>query len=351
MKSGALGNNAKKVLIECLNRVSFLKIESVREGPSVGETKADLNIRVVLPSGAAQDVIVEVKNNGQPRIARDVINSLKRFIAENPSSYGIFMAPYISSRAADILNKEGIGYIDLSGNMRLCFGQVYIEREGRPNAFALKRDLRTLYSPKACRVLRVLLSAPKKRWKMKELSVESRVSLGQVSNVKKLLNDREWIRVEREGISLIEPLSLLTEWSQNYDYRKNSVGTFYSPKDVAAIEADLSKSCGQEKITYALTGFSGAARFAPAVRYPRVYAYVEGGERNIPSLINVKEVPSGANVILLAPYDEGIFYGACEIDGVQVVNPIQNYLDLKGIKGRGEEAANALLEKEILPQW
>jgi len=100
-----------------------------------------------------------------------------------------------------------------------------------------------------------------------------------------------------------------------------------------------------------LTGFSGAARFAPAVRYQRVYAYVEGGEKDIPSLMDLKAVTSGANVILLAPYDKGVFYGACEIDGVQVVNPIQNYLDLKGIKGRGEEAANALFEKEILPQW
>lgn len=284
-------------------------------------------------------------------MARQSVNSLKRFIVEDPSSYGIFMAPYISPRAAEILSKEGIGYMDLSGNMRLCFGQVYIEQEGRPNIFAQKRDLRTLYSPKACRVLRVLLSVPKKSWKIKELSVEAKVSLGQVSNVKKLLNDREWIRIEQDGFSLIEPLPLLTEWSQNYDYRKNRVGTFYSAKDIPEIEANLSRTCSQQKITYALTGFSAAARFAPAVRYQRVYAYVESGEKDIASLMDLKEVPSGANVILLSPYDAGVFYGLREIDGMQIATPIQVYLDLKGIKGRGEEAADALLEKEILPQW
>ncbi|MFV2081726.1 MAG: type IV toxin-antitoxin system AbiEi family antitoxin [bacterium] len=351
MESEVLKNQAKNVLLECLNRVSFLEVESIREGPSVGESRADLSIRVVLPGGTSQDLVVEVKNNGQPRIAREAINSLKRFVAENPSCYGIFMAPYISPRAAEILSKEGIGYLDLSGNMRLCFGQVYIEQDGRPNIFAQKRDLRSLYSPKACRVLRVLLSVPKKSWKIKELSIEAKVSLGQVSNVKKLLNDREWIRIEQDGFSLIEPLPILMEWSQNYDYRKNRVETFYSLKDIAEIEADLSRVCSQEKITYALTGFSGGARFAPAVRYQRVYAYVESGEKDIASLMDLKRVPSGANVILLSPYDEGVFYGLREIEEMHIATPIQVYLDLKGIRGRGEEAANTLLEKEILPQW
>ncbi len=351
MESGSLEKQAEKVLLECLNRISFLEVESIRKGPSVGGSRVDLCLRVVLPIGASQDLFVEVKNNGQPRMARQAVNSLKRFIVEDPASYGIFMAAYISPRAAEILSKEGIGYMDMSGNMRLCFGQVYIEQEGRPNIFAQKRDLRTLYSPKACRVLRVLLSVPKKRWRVKELSIEAKVSLGQVSNVKKLLNDREWIRIEQDGFSLIEPLPLLTEWSQNYDYRKNRVETFYSLKDIAEIEADLSQICSQQKITYALTGFSGAARFAPAVRYQRVYAYVESGEKDIASLMDLKKVPSGANVILLAPHDEGVFYGLREIDGMHIATPIQVYLDLKGIKGRGEEAANALLEKEILPQW
>ncbi len=92
-----------------------------------------------------------------------------------------------------------VGYIDLAGNCRLSFDNVYIEQEGRPNLFSEKRDLRTLYSPKAERVLRALLHGPGKIWKIKELAEAVEISLGQASNVKKLLNDREWIQAGPTG--------------------------------------------------------------------------------------------------------------------------------------------------------
>src|SRR4030042_2058196 len=75
-----------------------------------------------------------------------------------PDAYSIFMAPYISPQAAEICLKDGVGYIDFAGNSYLSFGQVYIEQTGRPNPFKTKRDLTSLYSPKAARVLRVLMN-------------------------------------------------------------------------------------------------------------------------------------------------------------------------------------------------
>ena len=54
---------------------------------------------------------------------------------------------------------------------------------------------------------------------------------------------------------------------------------------------------------------------------------------------------------LLIPYDEGVFYGAREVEGLRVVCPVQLYLDLKGYKGRGEEAASAVLKQELSKLW
>jgi hypothetical protein len=71
----------------------------------------------------------------------------------------------------------------------------------------------------------------------------------------------------------------------------------------------------------------------------------------VASLLNLKEVESGANVMLLDPYDEGIFYGTQVIEDIRVVSPLQIYLDLKGYKGRGEEAAEAILRDVIKPKW
>lgn len=71
----------------------------------------------------------------------------------------------------------------------------------------------------------------------------------------------------------------------------------------------------------------------------------------VTSRLHLKAVSSGANVSLLTPYDEGVFYGARDCEGIRVVSPVQLYLDLHGFRGRGEEAAKVLLEEVITPQW
>lgn len=350
MTEGELQKRIADALRSCLKNVPFLEIRSVAEKPGENDLRPDLLVELNL-SGNEQSLLVETKRSGQPRLAREAANQLLRDQKRYPGAYGVFAAPFVSPKAAEICFKEEIGYVDLSGNCRLCFDRIYIEKQGNPNRFAEKRDLRTLYSPKAQRVLRAILSNPKKAWKTKELSEEARVSLGQVSNVRKLLTDREWIRTKPEGFVLSEPEALLLEWAENYNYQKNRVRSFYTLKAAPEFEADLASVFKRENLTYALTSFSGAARLAPAVRRQRAIAYVEEGRVDLASLLGLKEVPSGANVSLLTPYDDGVFYGASEIDGIRVASPIQVYLDLSSSRGRGEEAAAALLEEVIRPQW
>jgi hypothetical protein len=46
-----------------------------------------------------------------------------------------------------------------------------------------------------------------------------------------------------------------------------------------------------------------------------------------------------------------VFYGTRELEDAPIVSPVQLYLDLKQTKGRGEEAAAAILEEVIKPRW
>jgi hypothetical protein len=151
--------------------------------------------------------------------------------------------------------------------------------------------------------------------------------------------------------SLREKEKLLEEWSQNYTYRKNKVRDFYTIKNLLEIEADLAEVCNERGIKYALTGFSGAARIAPAVRYQRAMTYLDGDIDDIASTLQMKEVPSGANLMILTPYDDGVFYRAQEFDNIKIASPVQIYLDLKEFRGRGEEAAKAVLDEVIRPTW
>lgn len=345
-----LSHRGEEALHRCLDSIPFLRLRKIKKNPGKGSAWPDLLVELATPGGT-QRLIVEIRSSGQPGLARQAIDRIFRHRLTWSDAYGVFVAPYISPRTAEICAEEDIGYVDLSGNCRLCFGQVYLEREGRPNRFAQKRDLRSLYSPKAARVLRVLLTSPKKTWKLVDLAREAGVSLGQSSNVKKLLSDREWLRPAPGGFALEQPEKLLAEWAENYSYRQNQLLDGYSLKKPAEIEAGLAEQCAVRGIPYALTGFSGAVRMAPAVRYQRVFAYVDGDLRGIASLLNLKEVSSGANVSLLSPYDEGVFYGAREFSGIRTASPVQVYLDLRSFQGRGEEAAKALFEEVIKPQW
>lgn len=338
-------STAQDILRGTLEKIPFLKIVSIDRERS----RVDFVVNLAL-NNKKQALIVELKNNGQPRMAREAVNQLIRYRDSFPNAYSVFMAPYISPQAADICLKDGVGYIDFAGNSYLSFGQVYIDQTGRPNPFKTRRDLTSLYSPKASRVLRVLMNNPGRRWKTQDLANEAGVSLGQIANVKKLLLDREWI-TQQDGFSLMEPWKLLEGWSEAYTYRKNQVQNFYSLKSIPEIEADLARVCSEKGIEYALTGFSGAARFAPAVRYNRAMGYVFNRPEDMVSMLNLKEVESGANVMLLGPYDEGVFYGTQVIDDIRIVSPLQIYLDLKGYKGRGEEAAEVLLRDVIKPKW
>ena len=87
------------------------------------------------------------------------------------------------------------------------------------------------------------------------------------------------------------------------------------------------------------------------VRYQRVTAYVSGDIGDLVKALGLKEVASGANVTFLSPYDDGVFYGAIDVNGIRIVSAVQAYLDLIGYRGRGEEAAGFLLEQVIQRQW
>ena len=351
MKEAVVQGQALQAAKDCLAEVPFIINKRIRNSQMMGRMEVDILADLRFKDGSSQRIVAEVKVNGQPRIAREAVNKLFRIRTEFPDVYGVFIAPYISQRSAEICLKEGFGYIDLVGNCRLSFGQVFIRKEGFPNSLAQKRDLRSLYAPKATRILRVLLTGKNNRWRTQSLATEAGVSLGQVANVKKLLRDREWLTVDNEGFRMTNPKALLTEWAEYYTYRKNVVREFYSLKEADEIEYALSRVCRSRDIPFAFTGFSGAHRIAPAVRGQRVMAYVSTITKEVLRQVALKEVPSGANVSLMIPYDEGVYYEAKEIDSLKIVCPVQLYLDLQGYKGRGEEAAEAVLIQILEKRW
>jgi hypothetical protein len=351
VKTAEIEEEAPETLTNIFADVSFADVIEIRRPKDRNEATVDWLARLRLPEKEVW-LLIEVKSSGEPRWVRDAANQVLRDIVKFPHSYGVLIAPWVSPRAAEICRQEGVGYADLAGNCRLTFDSIHIERQGIPNPSPQKRALHSLYSPRATRVLRVLLHEPHRQWKLQALAEEAQVSLGQVHKVKSLLAGREWIRSEPDGMSLSKPAELLAEWATNYTYRRNRIREYYSLKSPGELENDLAEACVKQGVRYALAGFSAAARLAPFVRYQRASAYLdEASVTKIAEDLNLKEVSSGANVTLWVPYDEYVWHGSEQKDNARVTSPIQTFLDLKSAPGRGEEAADFLLKEVIKLQW
>ncbi len=338
-----------QALKQRLSSVPLLEVEEITLVEQ-GDALPNIVLRVRY-AGSEQIIFADVKSSGQPRYARQVGDRFFRLRSQRPGIYGVFIAPYISPASAAICVDAGIGYVDLSGNCRLAFGTIFILRENQPNRFVIKKELASLFAPRSERILRALLTYPNRAWTTTALAIAASVSPGMVSHIKKLLVDREWIQTLEGGFRLSAPFELLASWAENYTFRKNQVFDYYSLKPPFELEVALGETCAEAGIAYALTGFSASARLAPAVRYQRAMAYVEGDIPSLAAQLGLKLVASGPNITLLSPYDEGVFLGSKPVDNILVANPIQVYLDLKNYRGRGEEAAETLLNQVIKPQW
>ena len=315
---------------------------------------------VSLDSGGHLYVCIEAKSRGEPRILRTGVISLAARVEQAKNRmkgafYGILAAPYISKSGAGICEEAGVGYIDLAGNCLIRHEAVYVRIEGRPNPFATSRGMKSVFersSVKSGVVLRHFFEHPGRVWKIDQMVEASGVSLGQVSKVKRFLEDREWIESTKAGFRLTDPAGVLAEWSVTYNGMPNDGMDFYALDPIPEIEAKLSEAFRRMHISGALTGFSGGARYVPAVRYQRVHAYVDRGHAaDLSASFGWKRVSSGANVSLIVPYDSGVLIGVREVGESVITSPVQVYLDLMGLKGRGEEAAQAVLEGAIGKKW
>lgn len=333
---------------ECFSVVPELTIDSIEE--AADDAAPDYRI-VVQGKGFKQTIYLEIKALGTPKSTREAVNLLLRQIQNEPLTYGIFLAPFISPKSAAICKEAGIGYVDLSGNCSIVFQQVFISREKMGNQYPFKTSLNSIYAPKSERVLRVLLAYPYQSWKTIQLAKEAQVSLGMITQVSKKLIEEEWLKKTSQGIALTQPENLLADWSNHYTIKRNKLSNYYSLKPLQQAEMEIAETCGESDIPYALTGFSASNRLAPMVRGQKAMVYISRSIEWVAEKAGLKSVESGANILLIQPYDNGVFWNAQQIGNLQISDPIQVYLDLKRYPGRGEEAADFLFREVINPRW
>src|SRR4029453_11054697 len=153
-----------------------------------GGQVADLVARFHL-AGQEHTLVVEVTPLGQPRQIRPPGTRLNEIRREVPDAYPVAAAVYIGPQSSRILKSNNLGFVDLSGNCYLALENALIEKEGKRNVRPSTRPLRSLFAPRATRVIRVLLVEPNRAWRLEELGRAAEVSLGHSHNVNKRLQE------------------------------------------------------------------------------------------------------------------------------------------------------------------
>ncbi len=347
-------------LKDLLGGVQWLYDWKVSLNPAPHERAFDIHAMVPLRHGDEVELWVECQN--LPRPSRFPYVSLTNSFHEGGNrsvQIPVLAAPYISDRMAELCEKHGWGWFDLAGNCRLSVpGALLIERRGNNPIYQPPKPTANLSSVESARVIRALLVAQNigKRWSQRELQkhCDPGVSLGLINKVVLFLREQAFLMDDRDGGFYVhDHLGLLMAWRAAYRFDRHAQRGYFTLKTGRQLNESLQSL---ETVTggcAVYAAFSAADFQAPHVRQPKTWLFIAAEqEEAFAQAIAAKPVDSGENLVVLVPDDNGVFYQQeGERNRLACTNPIQTYVDLFHSGGRGEEAAEALLEQNLKPTW
>ena len=241
--------------------------------------------------------------------------------------------------------------MDLSGNCHIAVDTIYISVEGKANQYIPKRSNKNIFawsSQKSAIVLKTMLNDYKKEWQIQELSSLTGVSIGMVFNIKNYLLENNWAEKTIIGFRLKNIRDFLWEWASIYNLSSPKAEEYYSFDDIPLFEENISEWNKKRGAAVILGAFSAAARYAPTVRYNKATVYVEISDKEeFIRDFQLKKVDSGGNIAISTIYDKSVTMFPKTLNNSLITSPSQTVLDLLSHSGRGEEAAEAIVQKEF----
>ena len=350
----ATESQAAEALRGLLERVPAITVLSVdQQGSAAGE---GVDVLVHLETaGQPRMLACEVKSSGQPRYVRAALLQLRNYVARKAQgAIPVFVAPYLSPNAQLLCREEGVGFLDLEGNVHLSFDGIFIDRQVANKPYSERRELKSLFRPKSAQVLRILLRDPTRAWRVVELAEAAAVSVGHASNVRNGLLDREWAEVSEDGLLLSKPDALLDAWASAYEPPAGKRLNFYTTLHGGALEdaARQALHAGDDGGQAVFASYSAAQWLAPYARTGTHYFYADlKGLERLRDVLDLSSPSKGENVIVTLLKDAGLFRDTVEpAPGAVCTSPVQTYLDLVIAGERGAEAADHLRKEKLLWQ-
>lgn len=328
------------------------RIKIISEADEVSHSVSSAFLVSFLIGNNEYECQADMTRSAEPRLLKGI---LRRGVSRVNSSVGTFcrllVAPYISSQAAQICIAGGLNYLDFSGNCHFAFGEVYVHVEGRPNRYPVRTSTKSILSASSeasGRALRIMLAKPQDYWNTRTLAMAAAISFGAVSKVRQYLDESGWLEVAPCGFRINNPIDLLAEWAKVYNSSPPIENDYFFLEGPSVFEHKLADYAQKNNIRYALTEFSGAARYRAMVKSYRATTYLDAKDvEAVAQSLGLEQVPFGDNITIRPVMSDSQLFDSRHIDAVQVVSPVQIALDLLQNPQRGEEAALAVLREEF----
>ncbi|MBV6510422.1 MAG: hypothetical protein JJLCMIEE_03569 [Acidimicrobiales bacterium] len=285
----------------------------------------------------------EVKREASGAQLTDALAQLRSITEATPDSRPLLVVPWLSPRSQERLTSEGVSYVDATGTVRLVSDEpaLLITAQGATkNPWPVDKSLQSLRGSGAARAVRALIDfAPP--YGVRELAGRTKASAATLSRVIDLL-ERDGIveRDERGAVLTVDWAAAVRRWAQDYDVlRSNDAVGYLQPRGLPALAERLTET----DLDYALTGSLAANALAPFAPARLAMLYVSNVRAAVLGL-DLRETESGANVMLLRPFDDVVFTRTIEREGLQLVNPAQLAVDLLTGPGRAPAEGEELLD-------
>lgn len=337
---------------------------NMRNGAFSGTSRVRLVVEALrrhLPPGWTVELRPEDDGDGlltlrapDRRLAKLQVISRKRMsprdiaqlIAQPGPASRMFIAPFLSPRARELLAAGNASYADETGNLRVVVADpaVFVQSSGADrDPERQPRPLRSLKGAGAGRVIRALcdFSPP---YGVRTLADRSVTPLGTVSRVVTFLEEEAVIsRDEKKAITAVDWLAVIKRWVADYQVTtSNLMRSYLEPRGLGALVPKLAR-LGR----YAVTGSMAAPGNVAPARLAMVY--IEDVEERAKAL-ELVPTETGANVWLLEPYDAVVFERTQSVKvgsngSIVAAAPTQVLADLMTSPGRGPQEADALVER------
>ncbi len=304
-----------------------------------GPGRPDGTLEITSPDGIKVRLIVEAKNRVFPRD----VTALKSRMAQCSSGPYLVVAPFLAPSTRHRLQEENLNYVDTTGNVRLVLERpgVFLETPGaRTDPSPGDAPGRSLRGPKAGRIVRALCDFPTPLT-ISDLAAKAGVDVSYASRlVEWLAREAVLTRAPRGPVQTVQQAQLIRRWAQDYAVlESNDARSFLDPRGLD----NFVKALRESRFRYAVTGSLAAARIAPVAPSRLAMVYVDDPERAAVSL-RLRPADTGANIMLLGPFDSVVFDRTWKDDSTTFVTPSQAAVDLLTSPGRSPAEGEAILE-------